>query len=85
MRHSTKLITTAIGLMFSASLFAGTCEIHFTRTACPGQEATSYSKCDGKQSCAETHPAASVADCKTMAMAACENKRLLRMFQKEIL
>jgi hypothetical protein len=32
----------------------GDCAISYTRTACPGKETASYSKCDGKQSCTNT-------------------------------
>jgi hypothetical protein len=29
------------------------CAVHYSRTACPGQDATSYKKCDGNNSCVE--------------------------------
>lgn len=56
--------------------FAGSCEIHFTRTACPGQDEISYKKCNGEQSCTEVVDAANAQACKTAATAACENQRL---------
>lgn len=68
-------IAASVALFFNSALYAGTCDINFTRTACPGQEKVSYKKCDGDQSCTESESAASIAECKTLAMAACENKR----------
>lgn len=61
--------------LFAASSFAGTCELGVTRTACPGKESISYKKCDGKQSCTEFQEAADANQCKTLAIAACENAR----------
>jgi hypothetical protein len=52
------------------------CEITYTRTACPGQEAESYKKCDGKQSCSKKVAAASEAACAEAAVQACSNDRL---------
>jgi len=54
----------------------GDCALSYTRTACPGQEAESYKKCDGKQSCTKNVPAASEAACQEAAVAACSNDRL---------
>jgi len=62
--------------LFSNQIYAGTCEIKFTRTACPGKEEISYKKCDGKQSCSEFVESASVDECRAEAVKACENKRL---------
>lgn len=76
MQSTFKLSACSIAMVFSAALNAGNCEVHYTRTACPGQETISYKKCDGEQSCTESENAASAAECKTLAMAACENKRL---------
>lgn len=43
---------TAAALMATAgTAAAGECAIEYIRTACPGKEAESYSKCNGKQSC----------------------------------
>jgi hypothetical protein len=55
---------------------AGDCAITYTRTACPGQEAESYKKCDGKQSCTKLVAADSEAKCQEAAVAACSNDRL---------
>jgi len=41
----------------------GDCAVHYTRTACAGQEAVSYKKCDGAQSC------------QAAALKSCGNKR----------
>lgn len=68
----------AVALLLSLANtgFAGSCEIHFTRTACPGQEEISYKKCNGQQSCTEIVDAADAQACKTAAIQACENQRL---------
>lgn len=65
------LLTLAMG-----STFAGECVLQVTRTACPGQEKESYSKCDGKPGCTESVPAASASQCALKAKSACANKRL---------
>jgi hypothetical protein len=49
------------------------CVLKVTRTACPGKEKESYSKCNGKQSCEMQDAAASAADCAAAALKACEN------------
>ena len=55
---------------------AADCEIKYTRTACAGKEAESFKKCDGKQSCTKSDPAASADACKVAAAKACANDRL---------
>ncbi|WP_397536077.1 hypothetical protein [Roseateles sp.] len=65
------LLTLAMG-----SVYAGECLLQVTRTACPGQEKESYSKCDGKPGCIESVPAASPSQCALKAKSACANKRL---------
>jgi hypothetical protein len=57
------------------SAHAGDCVLQVTRTACPGQEKESYTKCDGKASCNESVPAASASQCALKAKTACSNKR----------
>jgi hypothetical protein len=52
------------------------CALTTTRSACPGQEAESYKKCDGKQSCVKSAPADSEQSCQAAAVAACSNDRL---------
>ncbi len=59
----------------SAPVFAADCALNVTRTACPGQEKESFSKCDGKASCVETKSVASAAECAAAAKTACANTR----------
>ena len=61
---------------FSGVAQAGTCEIKYTRTACPGKESISYKKCKGKQKCSKFKEAASADECSEMAIKSCRNKRL---------
>ncbi len=72
---SVTLLTAAL-LLPAASSFAGTCEIKYTRTACPGKESISYKKCKGQPSCSKFKETANAAACKEAAVAACRNKRL---------
>jgi hypothetical protein len=51
------------------------CALTYNRTACAGQEAESYKKCDGKQSCTKNVAAADEAACQTAAVEACANDR----------
>jgi hypothetical protein len=55
---------------------ASDCDVTYTRTACPGQEAESYKKCDGQQTCTKHVAAASEAACVEAAINACANDRL---------
>ena len=55
---------------------AADCVLQVTRTACPGAEKESFSKCDGKASCEEKKPAISAAQCASKAKASCANSRL---------
>jgi uncharacterized membrane protein len=73
-----KNITLAVvlGLAFASSALAADCVVHYDRTACPGKEAESYSKCDGKKACDKEEAADSEAACTEAAMKACENSRL---------
>ena len=73
-----KRIIAAIIMMFACSgmVYAGTCEIQYTRTACPGKEKISYKKCKGKQSCSKFKEAADANQCKALATKSCGNKRL---------
>ena len=56
--------------------YAGTCEIKYTRTACPGKEKISYKKCKGQQSCSKFKETANAEACKAAAVKSCRNKRL---------
>ncbi len=51
------------------------CALTYTRTACPGKEAESFSKCDGKATCSKSVSASSEDECRTAAVAACANDR----------
>jgi hypothetical protein len=77
MFHRKLLGPIAIALLVagSAPVLAADCVLHVTRTACPGQEKESFSKCGGAASCVEKKPAASAAECVAAATAACANSR----------
>jgi len=60
----------------TASANAADCVIHYKRTACTGQDAESYKKCDGKQECDKNDAAATEADCTKAALSACDNARV---------
>ena len=49
--------------------------MHVNREACPGKDAESYKKCDGKKECDEKTTATSDKDCTKKALKACENAR----------
>ena len=77
-----KAATVAFGLVASLG-FAGTsiaddsgCVVHYVRTACQGQEAVSFEKCDGKAECDKTKPADSPEACASAALKSCANSRL---------
>jgi len=66
----------ALFLFASGVSYAGECVLHVTRTACPGQEKVSYSKCGGAQSCDEKKQAASATQCAAKAKKeGCRNTR----------
>ena len=65
----------ALLALATSGALAGECVLDVTRTACPGMEKESFSKCDGKVNCKETVPAASPAQCTLKAKASCANKR----------
>lgn len=73
LRH---LFATSLIFFVVGNVFAADCVLSITRTACPGQEKDSFSKCGGKASCDETVPAASASQCTLKAKSACANKRL---------
>ena len=52
------------------------CAVHYVRTACTGQEATSYKKCDGNQTCVKYKKADTVEACQAAAVKSCRNRRL---------
>ena len=71
-RSNVLSIAVMIGGLWATSALAGNCEIVVSRDACPGKEALSYKKCDGKKVCSEFVEAADAAACKQAAIAACE-------------
>ncbi|MCB1858985.1 MAG: hypothetical protein KDI63_11955 [Gammaproteobacteria bacterium] len=52
------------------------CVVHYVRTACQGQEAESFKKCDGNAECEKSKPADSAEACAAAALKSCENSRL---------
>lgn len=65
----------ALFLAVTGTAYAGDCVLQVTRTACPGKEKESFSKCNGKLSCDQNAPAASASQCATKAKSNCANKR----------
>jgi hypothetical protein len=60
MKKIALIITIAAIFFFNGTAIAGNktdCAVHYTRTACTGQEAISYKKCDGEQSSIKYKPA----------------------------
>jgi hypothetical protein len=75
----------ALAFTLSSSMaLAGVCEISVTRVACPGKEADSYKKCDGKPSCVVKKKADSADECAKEAADECANNRLEITKSKEI-
>jgi hypothetical protein len=52
------------------------CVVHYQRTACAGQEAESFKKCDGEAECDRVKPASSAEECAAAALKSCDNSRL---------
>ncbi len=67
-----------VGLGFSGFTVAddGGCVVHYVRTACQGQEAESFKKCDGQAECDKSKPADSAEACAAAALKSCDNSRL---------
>jgi len=61
--------------LYGVQAMAG-CDLTYTRTACPGKEAVSFKKCDGKASCVKSAKADTAEACRVKAVAACANDRL---------
>ncbi len=79
MKKIALIITASAIFFFNGTVMAGDktdCAVHYTRTACAGQEAISYKKCGGEQSCTKYKPADSLAACQAAALKSCKNKRL---------
>ena len=73
------LFSSVSGMAYSAD-----CVLHITRTACPGQEKESFSKCGGAASCDESKPAADATQCASIAKSACANTRLTTTQYKKV-
>jgi hypothetical protein len=69
------VLAAVFGLAFVSSASAQ-CVVNVNRTACPGKESESYSKCGGAKSCDKTEDAGSEASCIAFAKAQCPNSRL---------
>ena len=72
-------------IMFAVSAQAGTCEIKYKRTACPGKEDVSFRKCNGKAECSKFKEAADANECASLAVEACANRRLTTTKSKVIM
>jgi hypothetical protein len=69
-------IAAVFALSFASNAYAGDCSVHYVRTACPGMEVESYSKCGGTKSCDKVEQTPSEAACVGAAKRACANTRL---------
>lgn len=76
------IIASALGLVTSFGLASTAfgddsgCVVNYVRTACQGQEAESFSKCDGKAECSKSKPADSADACAAAALKSCDNSRI---------
>ena len=70
------IILAALFVVSASNAFAAECVVNINRTACPGKEAESYSKCGGSKSCDKTEDASSAAACIAAAKSNCPNSRL---------
>ena len=75
MKTIKMLVLVLIAMFYVNTIFASTCEVNYDRTACPGEEKTSYKKCDGKKTCTKMKKADSVEECRKAATKSCANKR----------
>jgi hypothetical protein len=80
------LCVASLGLCFAPARAEDKtdCALSYTRTACAGQEAESYKKCDGQKSCTKYVPADSPEKCQQAAVQACSNDRLTVTQNKSI-
>ena len=80
-----KSVMSCLLLLFlCAPAIAGDCVLKTTRTACPGKEKESYSRCNGAASCDEKIPADSEKECTEKAIKSCENSRPAITKSKEV-
>jgi hypothetical protein len=74
MINKFRIAAMIVAVSWAAPSFAeDKCVLQITRTACPGKEKESFSKCDGKASCEVKDPAADEKACAAAAVKACEN------------
>jgi hypothetical protein len=74
---SISLLVSGLLLSICGTMaFAGSCDIKYTRTACPGKEAASFKKCDGAASCIKKVSVDTAEICRTKSVAACANDRV---------
>ena len=76
MKKLFSIATVLVAMFAFTSLASAECAVSYTRTACKGQEATSYKKCDGNQSCTKVKEAANMQACWQAAVKSCNNGRL---------
>jgi hypothetical protein len=76
MKYASMLLSGLLLSVCVGQAVAGTCDIGYTRTACAGKEALSFSKCDGKPSCVKSTTADTADACRAKAVQACANDRL---------
>jgi hypothetical protein len=69
------LVSCLLLFCLSVPALAGECVLKTTRTACPGKEKESFSKCNGQASCDEKVAADSEKDCADKAAKSCDNSR----------
>jgi len=70
-----KFLITSL-MLSSTYLFAGQCDLTFSRIACKGKEIESYSKCpEGKKTCTLSYGATSKAECANLSVSNCVNGR----------
>jgi hypothetical protein len=70
------LSLASFGPAMTSSAFAAECVVNTNRTACPGKEAESYSKCGGSKSCDKEEMVSTKEACIAAAKAGCPNSRL---------
>ena len=78
MKARIAVVGLLASMVFSVNSFAADsgCVVHYVRTACQGQEAKSFKKCDGKAECEKSKPADSAEACAAAALKSCDNSRL---------
>ncbi|MBF0193287.1 MAG: hypothetical protein HQL71_01970 [Magnetococcales bacterium] len=67
------MFTVLIGI---STMAYAECAVSYTRTACRGQDATSYKKCGGNKSCTKIKKADTMHACWQAAVKSCNNGRL---------